>query len=246
MGMQPLSLEVPAQSTVTADFAGERVWPHSVHHGPISIDSTLPGDYSNIYTVHAFCSNTVSSVSKQWHVQRLTTTCSIIKEDGCYESHEAGRVTEFVVTLTRLSPLMPGEVCHEHVDFSGKWKLTESHNFDEYMKVLGVGYLKRKLAHRIYPAQDWERLPDGTWQMTTHTPLGDKVETFPIGDTIEDVVDGNHLSKTSSWRDGVLVTTVTSPSYPSEGEMRRYIDGDRLILQMLVGGVCCTRVFERQ
>jgi len=133
------------------------------------------------------------------------------------------------------------------VDFGGDWTLTESDNFDAYLQAIGVGWAKRKMVAMIFPTQSWERRPDGSWQFSVQTPLGPKVEAFPIGTPIEDVVDGVTLRKTSSWTHGgsVLVTHAESPI--GVGEFRRYVRADdKLVLEMKApNSVLCTRVFSR-
>ena len=69
------------------------------------------------------------------------------------------------------------------VELTGVWQLSDSSNFDEFLKAAGVSYMKRKLALGLKPVQSWER-KGGVWQFTVQAPWGLKVEAFPIGVTL--------------------------------------------------------------
>jgi hypothetical protein len=96
----------------------------------------------------------------------------------------------------------------EKPDFSGKWQLTDSRNFDEYLLAMGVNYLKRKVASGMKPVQEWTKQPDGTWQFAVSTPIGLKVEKFPVGVDVADEVDGEKMVKTTTWDGAVMHTAV--------------------------------------
>ena len=78
------------------------------------------------------------------------------------------------------------------------------------------------------------------------TPVGPKVETFPVGVTIRDEVDGNQLEKTSSWEGAALATHVRTIRAGQHSTFRSYLRGDNLVLEMRVGDVVCRRVFSRK
>ena len=69
------------------------------------------------------------------------------------------------------------------VELTGVWQLSDSSNFDEFLKAAGVSYMKRKLALGLKPVQSWERKGD-VWQFTVQAPWGLKVEAVPIGVTL--------------------------------------------------------------
>ena len=51
---------------------------------------------------------------------------------------------------------------------------------------------------------------DGVLQVVTPTPIGDRLETFKLGESEVDVdPDGNKFLKNSVWRGSTLVTTAT-------------------------------------
>lgn len=127
----------------------------------------------------------------------------------------------------------------ERPDFSGTWRLSGSRNFDEYLAAIGVNYVKRKLAASMTPVQEWA-LVDGGWQFAVATPIGLRLEKFPIGargrrgqcapagiaaltrcrptlraplsagDELEDDVDGERMVKVTTW-DGAVMHTAVVP-----------------------------------
>lgn len=66
-------------------------------------------------------------------------------------------------------------------DFRGSWQLSSSRGQDEFLRALGVGPLKRKLAASHRSVQAWERLPSGEWTFTVDTPHGPKTEHLAVG-----------------------------------------------------------------
>nr|UTT87477.1 fatty acid-binding protein [Argas persicus] len=89
--------------------------------------------------------------------------------------------------------------------FVGKWKLTESENFDEFLKALGVGMTWRKLASTSKPVVEISNSGD-QWTMKTSTLLKNSEIKFKLGEEFEE----NRI-------DGVKVKTVIN------------LDGDKLV-----------------
>ena len=139
------------------------------------------------------------------------------------------------------------EKSSSHADFAGVWGLCGSEHFDDYLKVAGVNYVKRKLANGLKPVQSWE-LQNGTWQFTVQAPWGPKVEDFPIGVVVEEDLFDSRWEKVSEWEGSVLVTTINEMrgSNPRRTVLRRYRKGDKLVLEMALNGVVCYRIFSRQ
>ena len=58
--------------------------------------------------------------------------------------------------------------------FVGKWKLSSSENFDEFMKKLGVGFVMRKLGNSLKPTlliQYGGEIGDNRWKITSVTSI---------------------------------------------------------------------------
>nr|UAA83478.1 fatty acid-binding protein [Haemaphysalis flava] len=64
--------------------------------------------------------------------------------------------------------------------FMGKWKLSESENFDEFLKALGVGLAWRKLGQTSKPTVEIKAEGDD-WSIKTHTMLKTTELKFTLG-----------------------------------------------------------------
>lgn len=96
--------------------------------------------------------------------------------------------------------------------FCGGWQNTEIEGLEDYLKHLGVGWAKRKVALSFKPEASWA-VVDGVLQVVTPTPIGDRLETFRLGQSEVDVdPDGNKFWKRSEWQGDKLVTTATDAS----------------------------------
>ena len=68
------------------------------------------------------------------------------------------------------------------------------------------------------------------------------------GVTVEDVVDGTALLKTSSWAEGGSVLLTRAEAAAGVNKFRRYVRAEdgRLVLEMHAGDVVCKRIFSRK
>ena len=103
--------------------------------------------------------------------------------------------------------------------FVGLWQNVRTDNLEEYLKHIGIGWAKRKLAVGFKPVGSWG-IVDGVLQVMVPTPLGDRLETFPLAVTLPttDPDSGRAFEMTTVWEpppaDGgprVLCTTTTDP-----------------------------------
>ena len=95
------------------------------------------------------------------------------------------------------------------LQFCGGWQNTQIDGLEDYLKHLGVGWAKRKVALSFKPEASWA-VVDGVLQVVTPTPIGDRLETFRLGESEVDVdPDGNRFWKRSEWKGARLVTTAT-------------------------------------
>ena len=65
------------------------------------------------------------------------------------------------------------------------------------------------MALSFKPEASWA-VVEGVLQVVTPTPIGDRLETFKLGESEVDIdPDGNKFVKSSVWRGSTLVTTAT-------------------------------------
>jgi len=124
----------------------------------------------------------------------------------------------------------------------GKWNLTESENFDEFLKEMGIGMTWRKIASSSKPTVTITN--DGeNWSLKTSTMLKNSEIKFEIGKEFtehridgEDVktvvnIDGNKLVQKQFGADEVLIT--------------RWVEDDMLCVKCEIKAVVSTRKYKK-
>ena len=120
-------------------------------------------------------------------------------------------------------------------------------NLEPYLKHIGVGWAKRKVALTFRPQGVWSR-QDGVLQVTTPTPLGVRLETFPLdGAEQADEIEGKTWRKSHRWEGSKLVTRVVDPAGLKPGFVtERWIDEKGRLNQVNSHyGVAFKRIFAR-
>ncbi|KAI6198567.1 Fatty acid binding protein [Aphelenchoides besseyi] len=127
-------------------------------------------------------------------------------------------------------------------EFVGRFELVESENFDAYMKVVGYGYLARKMAAAIRPIIEI-KIKDTKWTI-------DLITTFKIIHTEfeldrefdEDSSDGRKLKSICRFVDGRLIQK--QEGTPSSTIDRFFQDG-KLFMILECEKVKATRIYKR-
>jgi len=84
---------------------------------------------------------------------------------------------------------------------TGKFKLTKSENFDEYMKALGVNMVLRKMASTATPVT--EITQDGEeWNIKTTTTFKTTEIKFKLGEEFDEVTADGRNCKSTITKDG--------------------------------------------
>ena len=88
----------------------------------------------------------------------------------------------------------------------GEWKNSETEGLEVYLKFMGVGWAKRKVATAFRPAPVFA-IVDGVLQILLTTPIGERLERLPVDEPVVDTdPSGVEFVKESSWDGGTLVT----------------------------------------
>ena len=131
--------------------------------------------------------------------------------------------------------------------FVGKWKLVESQNFDEYMKEVGVGLMKRTAAAHLKPVLSFEVTGDH-WKMVSESTFTTWVCEFDLGKEIEQATpDGRKMKSTFTLQDGKLIEEQKKIN-PGDKESRfeRYIDSEgNLMIECVSGEVKAVRKYQK-
>ena len=104
----------------------------------------------------------------------------------------------------------------------------------------------RQVALSFKPEGTWT-LPEGVLQVMTPTPLGERLETFPLDAAQTDEIDGKKWSKTHRWEGTKLISTAVDPE-GKKGDFvtERWIDDEGHLNQVNShDGVAFTRIFHR-
>ncbi|MGW3228719.1 lipocalin/fatty-acid binding family protein [Kitasatospora sp. NPDC001095] len=125
----------------------------------------------------------------------------------------------------------------------GKWEMTSSDNYGEYLKAVGVGMIQRNLAEKAVPTE--ELTLDG-YQHTLliSTALKNQTMTFSLGVEFDETTVDGRASKTSFTRDGNKLIQVQKIGGESSTTIRTYGEAE-MTATYSAKGVTATRVFKR-
>jgi len=129
------------------------------------------------------------------------------------------------------------------VDFTGKFKLTSSDNFDEFLKELGVNFVLRNLAKTSTPVVEITK--DGeTYSLKTLTAIKNSEIKFELGKEFEEArMDGKNV-KTVVVADGNKL--VQTQYGDKEVKIVREFNGNELKVTASCGPVTSIRIYNRQ
>ncbi|XP_049632949.1 fatty acid-binding protein 5-like [Suncus etruscus] len=128
-------------------------------------------------------------------------------------------------------------------DLVGRWRLTESKGFDEYMKKLGVGLALRKMGAMAKP--DCIISVDGNkLSIKTESTLKTTEFSCDLGEKFEETTaDGRKTQTVCSFKDGVL--TQHQEWDNKESTINRQLENGKLVVECVMNNVTCTRVYEK-
>jgi hypothetical protein len=128
--------------------------------------------------------------------------------------------------------------------FEGKWKLDSSENFDEFMKVLGVGYLTRKAGGASKPTVVISKDGD-KWTMVTESSVKTTKISFKFGEEFEEhTADGRKVLSTFTKDSDRKWTQVQKADIPST-YVRELTDDNTLVTICTAKDVTSKRVYKR-
>jgi len=128
-------------------------------------------------------------------------------------------------------------------DFTGKFKLTSSDNFDEFLKELGVNFVLRNLAKTSTPVVEITKDGD-TFSLKTTTAIKNSEIKFELGKEFEEArMDGKNV-KTVVVADGNKL--IQTQFGDKEVKIVREFNGNELKVTASVGAVESVRVYTKQ
>ncbi|MFD5142670.1 lipocalin/fatty-acid binding family protein [Streptomyces sp. NPDC058401] len=129
------------------------------------------------------------------------------------------------------------------MSFAGKYEMTSSDNFEEYLKAVGVGFATRKLAASSKPTVELTENGDNL-TLKTVTTFKTTDLAFTLGEEFtEETADGRKC-QTTFVRDGNrLIQTQKLDNL--NATITRTFNGDALIAKFEAGGVVSNRTYKR-
>jgi len=127
-------------------------------------------------------------------------------------------------------------------DFTGRFKLTSSDKFDEFLKELGVGFMLRNLAKTSTPTVEFTKSGD-EYTMKTLTTFKNSEIKFKLGEEFEENRLDGKLVKSKMVADGNKL--IQTQYGDKEVSIVREFNGDELKVTASVGNVSSLRVYNR-
>lgn len=130
----------------------------------------------------------------------------------------------------------------------GKWKLTKSENFDEYMKAIGVGMILRNMANLATPTVEIVKVDDDTWNLITTATFKTTELKFKLdGSEFEETTgDGRKVMTKMTWDEtGVLTQDQVGTGNCKGSVLTRTFKDDEMTIVLKCGDVVSTRVYKK-
>jgi len=129
------------------------------------------------------------------------------------------------------------------MSFEGVYKLTKTEGFDEFLKEIGVGMIKRKLANSTTPELEVKQDGD-TWTVKTKTALKNSEIKFKLGEEFEEVRQDDVKVKSTITQDGNTWKQVQKAD--KEVTITREFTAEGVNTVASCNGVTSTRFYARQ
>ncbi|OQR67236.1 fatty acid-binding protein5 isoform 1 [Tropilaelaps mercedesae] len=132
--------------------------------------------------------------------------------------------------------------------FVGSWKLTESENFDDFLKELGVNFVLRKFAQTATPTVNISNEGD-QWKIETVTTLKSSLIEFKMGEEfVEKRLDGNEVRSVMNMEGHKMVQKqfANESKKLKEVTITRWVDGNQLIVEAAISSITSTRKYDKQ
>ncbi|KAF0745847.1 fatty acid-binding protein, muscle-like [Aphis craccivora] len=128
--------------------------------------------------------------------------------------------------------------------FNKKYKLDQSENFDEYMKALGVGMIKRTLGNTATPVVELTKNDDGKFVLSSNSTMKNSSIVFNLDEEFdEETIDGRKVKSTIR-QDGNKLVHVQKYSKHSDTTIVREFEPNQLKMILTIDGITCTRIYK--
>nr|AAP14675.1 cytoplasmic fatty acid binding protein variant H [Schistosoma japonicum] len=128
--------------------------------------------------------------------------------------------------------------------FLGKWKLSESHNFDAVMSKLGVSWATRQIGNTVTPTVTFTMDGD-TMTMLTESTFKNLSVTFKFGEEFDEKTSDGRNVKSVVTKDSESKITQTQKDSKNTTVIVREIVGDTMKTTVTVDDVTAIRNYKR-
>ncbi|XP_010883779.1 myelin P2 protein [Esox lucius] len=129
--------------------------------------------------------------------------------------------------------------------FVGTWKLINSDGFDDYMKILGVGFATRQVGNYIKPNLTFKMDNQGIINVKSESTFKTIEIQFKLDEPFEETTpDGRETMSIFTLENGKLVQKQTWGGKETTIE-RQIADDGKLIAKCLMGDVVALRTYEK-
>merc|ERR1712150_65505 len=126
----------------------------------------------------------------------------------------------------------------------GTWNLVESENFDDYLKVMGVSFMLRKVASTIKPSLTIEN-SGNDWVFKVTSTFKNQETKFTDGVAFDEAtMDGRESTNTIRSEGSDKLVQEQTVGGLKNHIVREVVD-DRLVMTMNSQGVSCKRIYKR-
>jgi len=142
--------------------------------------------------------------------------------------------------------MAPDPVKPNHVpaSFFGRYKLSTSENFDTFLREIGVGLMKRKLADSSYPTVEFHKDENDNFIFKSHTIIKSTETRFRLGEEFdEDRLDGKKV-KSLVVAEGNKFIQIQRDG-DQEIKYIREFGNDEIRVTSIVNNVTCLRIYKR-
>ncbi|XP_031628520.1 probable fatty acid-binding protein [Contarinia nasturtii] len=123
------------------------------------------------------------------------------------------------------------------------YKMTESKNFENYLKAFGVGFIPRKLANSVTPTVELKKDGD-QYTLVTSSKFRTMTISFKLGEEfVEEFADGRKIKSIITMDGNKMIHKQLSD--PPATIIREFDEND-LVTTMTAGDVVCVRKYAVQ
>ncbi|MER7050457.1 lipocalin/fatty-acid binding family protein [Streptomyces jumonjinensis] len=126
---------------------------------------------------------------------------------------------------------------------AGKWEMSNSDNYGEYLKAAGFGLIQRNLAEKATPTEELTT-GDGPWELSITTQLKVLKVSFTLGEPVDHATEDGRTAMSTFTRDGGKLIQTQRCGSDWATVIREY-GPTEMTAHYSAKGITATRTFKR-